>query len=117
MQEKDEKGVAKGATGTWTNCWADEVFVLDGKEAGVGCFVDAMTMHGPDAKNCVLGMYGMPPNPYNGEGTEAAALKALEKAGPRARTSSTTRSWCSPPTSARRTTPTGTTPVRCSTGP
>jgi hypothetical protein len=80
VQEKDEKGVAKGATGTWTNCWADEVFVLDGKEAGVGCFVDPMTMM-PDAKNCVLGMYGAPPNPYNGEGTEAAARTALMKAG------------------------------------
>ena len=77
VQEKDEKGVAKGATGTWTNCWADEVFVLDGKEAGVSCFVD-MTKMPPamDAKNCVLGDIA---NPYNGAGTEAAALKALEK--------------------------------------
>jgi hypothetical protein len=56
VQEKDEKGVAKGATGAWTNCWADEVFVLDGKEAGVSCFLD-MTKMPPamDAKNCVLG--------------------------------------------------------------
>jgi hypothetical protein len=80
VQEKDEKGVAKAASGQWTNCWADEVFVLDGKEAGVGCFVDPMTMM-PDAKNCVLGMYGMPPQPYDGTGTEAAARTALMKAG------------------------------------
>ena len=67
VQEKDEKGVAKGATGTWTNCWADEVFVLDGKEAGVGCFVDATKMPpAPDAKNCVLGEYGAPPTPTTG---------------------------------------------------
>ena len=80
VQEKDEKGVAKGATGTWTNCWADEVFVLDGKEAGVGCFVDATKMPpAADAKNCVLGDSAPRPTPSTGRAPRRRRLKAIEK--------------------------------------
>ena len=52
-----------------------KVTSLDGKEAGISCFTDPMTMKA-DAKNCVLGDIA---NPYAGTGTEAAAMKAIEK--------------------------------------
>ena len=78
VYDKDDKGVVKAQTAApMANCWADEIFVLDGKEAPVSCFVDAMTMK-EDPKNCVLGEIA---NPYSGAGTEAAALKAIEKIG------------------------------------
>ncbi len=76
VQARDEKGAAKGAAkDTWTNCWADEVFVLDGKEAGV--VPPAADRHGKvDLKASVLGDAA---NPFSGTGTEAAAQKAIEK--------------------------------------
>ena len=76
VQARDEKGAAKGnATGTWTNCWADEVFVLDGKEAGV-VPPPADAMGKVDLKLSVLGDAA---NPFSGTGTEVAAMKAIEK--------------------------------------